>query len=198
MAQFMRGMKNLNFKNQSGMSTWLIIGIVAIVVLGAISLFGGDEDESLQEQLGDISPEELQKYQEQVIGKPEAQEVINYSGKVVAGGNSKILEFSRPDYDAANAAGKLIMLYFTNATCGNSCATGIAEMKKAFSQINRVDVVGFVADLSNPVSKEVGIFSTDGKVLIRSGQVVIKSPFSWNAQEILANVDAFTYSPEDF
>jgi hypothetical protein len=179
--------------NRSGLGLPAIIGIIALVLLiGASLLLDDDEEESPY-----ATPEELQQYQQNVVGRPEAQKPINYSGQVLAGRASPLLQFNRPDYDKAIAAGKLIFVYFTSSTCGRQCETGINEAKKAFNQLNRNDVVGFVADLSDPVKAEAGVASADAKVLVRDGRVLLKDPLSWNAQAILGNIDAFTVDEEN-
>ncbi len=179
-------------QNQKGLSTPLLIGIIALVILvGASFLFGGDEDEESPY----ATPEALQEYQEKVVGRPEAQKPINYSGRVLAGRVSPLLEFNRADYDAATAAGKLVLVYFTPKACNDQCGEGFLEMKTAFSQLDRPDVVGFIAEISNPIAKELGLFSSDSKIMLRNGEMLLKSPLFWSSEEILANIDAYTYSP---
>ena len=171
-----------------------IIGIVALILLIGASLFLGDDEEESPY----ATPEALQEYQQNVVGRPEAQKAINYSGQVLAGRSSPLLQFNRPDYDAATAAGKLVLVYVTPNNCGNNCGSGLEEMKKAFGQLNRPDVVGFAVELANPIVKELGLFAPDSKIMTRDGQTLLKSPLFWGAQEILGNIDAFTVDESDF
>lgn len=179
--------------NRLGLGWPAIIGIIALVLVIGASLFGGDDEEASPY----ATPEELQQYQQNVVGRPEAQERLNYSGQVLAGRASPLLVFNRPDYDAASAAGKLVLVYVTENNCGSNCGAGLEEIKKAFSQLNRPDVAGFVAELSNPIVKELGLFAPDSKIMLRDGRMLAKSPLFWAAQEILGNIDAFTFDESD-
>lgn len=184
-------------KNNSGFSKLLIIGAVGfILILAATSFFGGDEEEESFAP----SAEELAKYEQEVVGRPEAQEAVNYSGVVLAGKGSPLLEFNQPDFDKANAAGKLIVLFLTSKTCGAQCEKEIAFMKEVFNEIPNKDVVGFIADFdaNKDFAKSYNLFAPDSKALIRDGVALIRSPLSWGKGDYLGNIDAFTVGPEDY
>ncbi len=168
------------------MSTWLIIGIVAIVVLGAISFLGGEDDEML-------APED------QFIYENEGSDNISAEPKKVSGSSLGVQNFTKAAYDKANAEGRLIIVFFDSPTCGEQCPKEIAAMKSVFAQYAERPIAGFIADITKEkaFANSLKIFAPDGKAVVFNNELKAWSPLSWGQFDYESYIEIYTYGSED-
>ena len=115
---------------------------------------------------------------------------LEFSGQVLAGIQSPLLDFNKSDYDKAVASDKLIVLYFYANWCP-ICREEFPKMQSAFDQISDNDVIGFRVNYNDNdtdnnekgLAKEFGVAYQHTKVFIKNGQRVLKAPESWNSAE---------------
>ncbi len=119
---------------------------------------------------------------------------MSYSGTVLAGSESPLLEYNQADYDAAIASGKLAVLYFYADWCP-ICAEEFPKMMDAFDELDG-GVVGFRVnyrdDLVTPeeeqLAREYGISYQHTKVFVKDGERLLKTQETWSKQDYLDNV----------
>lgn len=117
---------------------------------------------------------------------------FSYSGKVLAGTESKYLEFNQQDYEQAKAKEKKILLYFYANWCP-ICKAEQVHTTGAFNELKDSNLVGFRVnwrdgmDDENEIAlaKEFGITSQHTKVILENGQRILKSPESWDKERYL-------------
>jgi len=127
----------------------------------------------------------------------DAAEPISYSGARLAGAASPLLDFNQADYDAAIAAGKTVFLYFYANWCP-TCAAEQPHLTGAFNELARNDVVGFRVNYRDDqtdasevaLARQHGVAYQHTKVVIKDGQVVLKSPESWQIDRYLEEINA--------
>jgi thiol-disulfide isomerase/thioredoxin len=111
----------------------------------------------------------------------------SFSGTVLAGSTSPLLEFNEADYKKAVASDKLVVLYFYASWCP-LCRAEFPKMESAFDAITSNDVVGFRVHFNDPeltdpqedLAREFGVAYQHTKVFLKNGQRVLKSPETWD------------------
>lgn len=169
---------------QKGISTPLLIGIIAIVViLGAASLFGGDEEYV-----------DLNESENQYINDAPAQ-----NQKKISGSSSGVANYTKSAYDAANASGKVIIVFFDSPTCGEQCPREIPLMKAAFAKYSDRPIAGFIADINTEktFANSLNVFAPSGKAVVINNAVKNFSNGSWGKFEYENAIEGFTDGPED-
>lgn len=110
-----------------------------------------------------------------------------FSGKILAGDVSPLLDFTRIDYDKAVASDRLIVLYFYASWCP-LCKAEFPKMQSAFDALSSDRVVGFRVNYNDGdtdsdeknLAREFGIAYQHTKVFIQRGKRVLKSPETWD------------------
>lgn len=127
-----------------------------------------------------------------------SSEPLSFSGTILAGSTSPLLEYNDADYQKAKSSGKLVVLYYY----ANWCPICIAEFEKtksAFNELKRDDVVGFrinfndneTTDAEEALAREYGVAYQHTKVFLQNGERVLKSPESWEQSRYLDEIDQF-------
>ena len=112
----------------------------------------------------------------------------HFTGTVIAGSDSPLLEFNSADYEAALASDRLVMLYFFADWCP-LCREEFKQTRRAFDEHTGADLVGFRAHYKDsqvtPETEELarafGVSSQHTKVFIKNGVRILKSPEVWDA-----------------
>jgi thiol-disulfide isomerase/thioredoxin len=110
-----------------------------------------------------------------------------YTGSVLAGTSSPLLDFNATDFAAAKASNKLIVLYFYADWCP-ICAEEFPKMQAAFNSLTTDQVVGFRVNFNDDetdateeaLAREHGVAYQHTKVFIKNGQRSLKSPETWD------------------
>lgn len=119
----------------------------------------------------------------------------SYTGAVLAGSQSPLLEFTKADYDKALASNDLIVLYFYANWCP-ICRAEFPLMQAAFNQLGRGGVVGFRVNFNDDetdefekaLAREYGVAYQHTKVLVQSGKRILKSPETWDTARYISEI----------
>ncbi|MEK7630549.1 MAG: thioredoxin family protein [Patescibacteria group bacterium] len=128
---------------------------------------------------------------------PPAKETqpITFTGTVLAGSKSPLIDYNKADYDKALASDKLVVLYFYANWCP-ICRVEFPEAQKAFNELNDDRVVGFrinyedsdVTPDEKVLAREFNITYQHTKVLIKNGKRILKAPETWNKDRYLSKI----------
>lgn len=194
-------MKN---NNQRGAITAILIAIVVIAMLGGGAVYYVSQTNA--PEIGDS----MEEKDTMVKTTPAAGEVMEkkdsdammeqkgtttYSGTVLAGTTSPLLDFTQADYEATKNSGKLVALYFYADWCP-ICRAEFPKMQAVFNQLNNPNVVGFrvnyndnaTDDVEKSLAREFGVAYQHTKVFVKNGQQVLKSPETWETDRYITEI----------
>ena len=125
----------------------------------------------------------------------ESADTEQYTGTILAGTTSKVLDFNQNDYDAVLASDKTILLYYYANWCP-ICKREVLEMYAAFSELDDGNVVAFrvnykdsdTDDYEEELAREYGVSYQHTKVILKNGEQVLKSPDSWDKERYLEEI----------
>ena len=120
---------------------------------------------------------------------------VRYTGQVLAGQASPLLDFTKQDYDVALASNKLIVLYFYADWCP-ICRKEFPVMQAAFHELAFSDVVGFRVNFNDhftdefekSLAQEHGVAYQHTKVFVKGGQRILKSPETWEKSDYISQI----------
>jgi len=126
-------------------------------------------------------------------------EKTSFSGEVLAGSASPLLDFNESDYQKAIASDKLVALYFYANWCP-SCKIEFPKMQSAFDELSGDNVVGFRVNYNDnqtdkaekALAKEFGVAYQHTKVFVKNGERVLKSPETWDKSRYTSEIGNFT------
>lgn len=126
---------------------------------------------------------------------PALQAAAPFNGTRIAGNASPLLEFSVHDYTEAVSSDRLVVVYFYADWCP-VCKSEFPEMKNAFDQLTTDRVVGFrvhyndgsTDEYARELASQLGIPYQHTKVIMRKGQLLLKSPESWTKDRYLLEI----------
>lgn len=122
------------------MSKFLIGGLVAIFVLGIAGFFLFPNNQK-------SSTNETGQIESSPFGRSE------YKGKVLAGTNSKYVEFNSEDYEKAKMMGKIIFLDFYANWCP-ICRVEAPDILSGFNALDSNEIVGFRVNFNDSETDE--------------------------------------------
>lgn len=155
------------------------------------------DEGGMMEQEGDAM-----KKKESETMMEKGQSMMTYSGTVLAGTSSPLIDFNSIDYEAANATDKLIVLYFYANWCP-ICREEVPQLQAAFSALTTDQVIGFrvnyndtdTDDAERALAREHGVGYQHTKVFVRQRQRVLKSPETWTKDRYVAEIQAHAPAP---
>lgn len=111
---------------------------------------------------------------------------------LIAGDISKYYNWDKTKFEQAVKDGKTIYLEFTANWCP-VCQNQEPHLKAAFEELDNPDVVGFEIhykdDETTPehqsLAQQYQIAYQHSKIVIKNGEIVLKSPESWNKAKFL-------------
>lgn len=123
---------------------------------------------------------------------------LRFSGQVLAGSTSPLLDFNTDDYETAIASDRLVALYFYANWCP-LCRAEFPNMEAAFNTLEGYDVVGFRVNYNDnqtdkfekELAKEFGVAYQHTKVFVKDGARVLKSPEQWSFERYLQEISAY-------
>ncbi|HLC99808.1 MAG TPA: thioredoxin family protein, partial [Patescibacteria group bacterium] len=121
--------------------------------------------------------------------------MVKFTGTVLAGNSSPLLEYSKADFDAAVGSGKLVVLYFYANWCP-ICKAEFPKAEAAFDALTVDQVVGFrvnyndsdTEDGETALAKEYGVAYQHTKVFLKNGSRILKSPESWETSRYTSEI----------
>ena len=139
---------------------------------------------------------ENQTMTEENIANESMMKSVSYSGTVLAGTTAKLIDFNKADYDLALKSQNIVVLYFYANWCP-LCKAEVPEMYKAFDKLTTYKVVGFrinyndgdTDDNERKLAEQYQVPYQHTKVILKNGQVVIKSPESWNKDRYIMEIN---------
>ena len=194
-------MKNNNL--QKGIAMPLVIGIIVLVVIiGGVSYFLITQQTLDKESI--IEKEDSMMEKDTVIEKKdsemmEGESIMKYSGSVIAGSKSLLLDFNKSDYETALKTNKLIVLYFYANWCPICKAEVANSLYPAFNELTTDKVVGFRVNYNDNqtdndeknLAREFGVAYQHTKVFVKNGERILKSPESWSKERYLSEINKY-------
>ena len=125
--------------------------------------------------------------------------MIKYSGQIIAGSTSPLLDFNKTDYDNAIKTDKLVLIYFY----ANWCPICIGEVNNslypAFNELSGDKVIGFRVNYNDDqtdkdekdLAREFGVAYQHTKVFVKDGERVLKSPESWSKERYFQEINKY-------
>jgi len=123
-------------------------------------------------------------------------EEMKFTGNILAGNKTPLLDFNKIDYDKALKEKALIILYFYANWCP-TCKKETAEaLYPAFNELNEENIIGFRVNYNDnqtdsdekALAKEFGVAYQHTKVFLKNGERILKSPESWSMDRYLSEV----------
>lgn len=132
------------------------------------------------------------------IVEPKKEQQL-FTGKVIAGKRTLLLEFNGVDYEAALKSGKIVVLYFYANWCPICKAEVSTALYPAFNELDTDQVIGFQVNFNDNetdedeknVAREFGIAYQHTKVFLKNGSRVLKSPESWNKDRYASEIGLY-------
>ncbi len=121
-----------------------------------------------------------------------------YSGAVLAGSSAPLIDFNKADYDSAAASDELVVLYFYATWCP-ICRAEEPELRAAFNDLDRSDVIGFRVNFNDgdtdaderALAQQYQVPYQHTKVFIKNGQQLLKAPDTWNKARYLTEISNY-------
>ena len=192
------GMNKKHLNNNLGFSSLVLVIVIAVVAVGGYAVFQALSPETVEkvmmEKKDEVMVESPSPTPEAMMKdeKPgdDVMMELKFSGQVLAGTSSPLLDFNKADYDKAVASGKLVALYFYANWCP-LCKAEFPKMEEAFNKISDDKVVGFRVNFKDNqtdgdeegLAKEFGVAYQHTKVFVKNGQRVLKAPESWSSAD---------------
>ena len=119
-----------------------------------------------------------------------------YSGAVLAGKASPVIDFNPADYQAALQSNKLIVLYFYASWCP-ICRAEVPQMYSAFEELNNPNAIAFRVNFNDgqtdgseiELARQFGVAYQHTKVFLRNGNQLLKSTESWDKNRYMFEIN---------
>ena len=119
-----------------------------------------------------------------------------FSGTVLAGSSSPLIDFNKADYEKATQSDKVVVLYFYANWCP-VCRFELPELYGAFNDLQSDKVVGFRVNFNDDqtdgneidLARQFGVPYQHTKVFVKNNQSILKSSESWNKQRYLTEIN---------
>jgi thiol-disulfide isomerase/thioredoxin len=128
----------------------------------------------------------------------EVRTLRGYSGALLAGEKTPLLDFNKEDYEKALADDKIIFLYFYTIDCPK-CLIDKKPMYEAFDSMESSKIIGFRVNYADEATdlyegKLAYDFKIEGshtKVVLKDSTMVLKSSSTWNKNDYVRQIAQF-------
>ncbi|MEX2055120.1 MAG: redoxin domain-containing protein [Candidatus Andersenbacteria bacterium] len=199
----------MQYHHQAGISTIVVLVIVAIVGLAAGAGYyavnqtspvpaGGTQPRAT---VGTLPTGQATLPQTSLAADPLAPNDnptapgTTYTGTRLAGNVAPLLDFTLADFTAAKNSGNLVVLYFYADWCPE-CREEFPKMQQAFNELTADNVIAFRVNYKDnftdtdevALAREHGIAYQHTKVFIKNDQQLLKSPETWEKDRYLQEI----------
>ncbi|PIR41676.1 MAG: hypothetical protein COV30_02435 [Candidatus Yanofskybacteria bacterium CG10_big_fil_rev_8_21_14_0_10_37_15] len=124
--------------------------------------------------------------------------MMKYSGTVLAGELAPLLDFKKSDYDTALKSDKIIVVYFYANWCP-ICRAEFPIMQGVFNELTTDKVIGFRVNYNDEqtdddernLAREFGVAYQHTKVFVKNNQRILKSPESWDGNRYKTEINKY-------
>ena len=142
----------------------------------------------------DNSPRQIDNDDEQTNDKDE-DEPVSFSGTVLAGVRSPVIDFNKADYDKARESGKNIVLYFYANWCP-TCKVEVPKFYDAFDQLNDDNLVAFQVSFNDnetdgdekKLARDFGVPYQHTKIFLKNGENILQTFETWSTSRYLDEI----------
>lgn len=127
--------------------------------------------------------------------------VLKLTGKRLAGNLSPLVTYNIDDFKTTLASDKFVMLLFVSNSC-KVCKAEDTTLRQAFDAILTDKLVGFRVNFDQLATKDekdlaklLGITKDHTKIVMRKGQVLIRSAEGWNPQRYVTEINRIIATP---
>ena len=175
----------------------VLVVVILIALIGGGFLFFNRDNDPAMESKNMMEDESMEKEVEEVTMEDDSMMMeTSFSGNVLAGDVSPLINFNKADYKKALKEKKLIVLYFYANWCPTCKEETAKALYPAFDELNDKDVIGFRVNYNDnetdtdekDLAREFGVAYQHTKVFLKNGERVLKSPESWNTSRYLLEV----------
>lgn len=189
------------------MKYFLILVVILILITGGYYYFtkvkvdpvtpinnSGDVDTSTNGDSSDGTDGDVAEIEDST--PPDENAPIKYSGTLLAGQLSPLLDFKKADYEMAIKSDKLVVLYFYADWCPICREEVISGLYPAFSKLTNDKVVGFRINFNDnetdgderALAREFGVVYQHTKVFLKDRKSILKSLQAWDEERYLNEI----------
>ncbi len=173
--------------------------IAALLLISVVVIAGCTSQQPTETTLEDgtiVKPDGTMVEPEGKMMNETAMEPKGYSGAVLAGSSSPVIDFNMADYQAAVQSDKLVVLYFYANWCP-ICRAEVPQMYEAFNELETNEVIGFRVNFNDDqtdsnereLARQFGVPYQHTKVFLKNGQSILKSPEGWDKSRYIFEIN---------
>jgi len=169
------------------------------VIVEEGSLKKEDQESILKSEVGETMNKDS-KVDDVSEGKTDAAQNIqaraSYSGTVLAGTNTPLLDYNKKDYETALANEDIVVLYFYASWCP-ICRYEVSRgLYPAFNELALENTVGFRVNYNDKdtdsderaLARQFGVAYQHTKVILKNGNRVLKDPATWSKNDYISKI----------
>ncbi|MFA5183599.1 MAG: hypothetical protein WC405_20010 [Syntrophales bacterium] len=133
--------------------------------------------------------------------KQPAPVVLKLTGKHLAGNLSPLVTYNIQDFKTTLASDKFVMLLFVSNNC-KVCKAEDTTLRQAFDAILTDKLVGFRVNFDQTASNDekelaklIGVTKDHTKIVMRKGQILVRSAEGWNPQRYVTQINQIIATP---